>query len=414
MPPKPRVIIVGAGFAGLDAARALAKAPVEVTVIDRRNHHLFQPLLYQVATAALSPAEIAWPIRHLLRGQKNARVVMAEVSAVDLDRRTVSTTRGAFAYDHLIVATGTTHAYFGHPEWAEAAPGLKRLEDAIDLRRRILSAFERAELAAEEGAVERLLTFVMVGGGPTGVEMAGAVAEIAHDALPREFRRIDTRRARIVLVEAGPRILPALPEDLAAYAHRELEKAGVEVRISTRVTGIDADGVDLADGRLEAATVVWAAGVAASSLVGTLPGEHDRLGRIVMGADLSLPGRPEVFVVGDAAAVTDAQGRAVPGLAPAAKQAGRYVGRRIAARAAGREPAEPFRYRDAGALATVGRAAAAVQFGRIKLTGFPGWVFWSVIHVYFLIGLRNRAAVALDWFWSWMTYHRSARLITDA
>lgn len=408
---KPRVVIVGGGFGGLEAARALARSDCQITLIDQRNYHLFQPLLYQVATAALSPSEIAWPLRHVLTRQSNVRVVMTEARSVDLRDRKVVTTAGDFAYDYLIVATGAAHSYFGKPEWESAAPGLKSLEDATELRRRVLSAFERAETAppSERAA---LLTFVVVGGGATGVEMAGAVAELARDALSRDFREIDPSQARVLLVEAGPRVLPALAEDLSAYAARALREIGVDVLTGTMVTGLDERGVDLGETRIEAATIVWAAGVAASPLAAGLEAEHDRAGRVRVAPDLSLPGHPEVFVVGDAAAATS-NGKPVPGIAPAAKQAGKHAARQIAARLAGGQSSAPFVYAHAGDLATIGRHAAAVQIGKAKLTGFVGWVFWGVAHVYFLIGLRNRIAVAFDWLWSWLTRQRNIRLIVQ-
>lgn len=408
---KPRVVIVGGGFGGLEAARALAKADCQITLIDQRNYHLFQPLLYQVATAALSPSEIAWPLRHVLTRQANVRVVMTRAAGVDLDARSVTTEAGAFAYDHLIIATGATHSYFGKPQWESAAPGLKSLEDATELRRRVLSAFERAETAAPEQRAA-LLTFVVVGGGATGVEMAGAVAELARDALSRDFRQIDPGQARVLLVEGGPRVLPALSPDLSAYAEDALEDLGVEVRTSAMVTDLDTHGVDLGDTRVEAATIIWAAGVAASPLAAGLAVEHDRAGRVKVAPDLSVPGHPEVFVVGDAAAMAS-NGKPVPGIAPAAKQAGKHAARQIAERLAGRPGQAPFRYAHAGDLATIGRHAAAVQIGQVKLTGFVGWVFWGVAHVYFLIGLRNRIAVAFDWAWSWLTRQRNIRLIVQ-
>ena len=408
---KPRVVIVGGGFGGLEAARALAKADCQITLIDQRNYHLFQPLLYQVATAALSPSEIAWPLRHVLTRQANVRVVMTRAAGVDLDARSVTTEAGTFAYDHLIIATGATHSYFGKPQWESAAPGLKSLEDATELRRRVLSAFERAETAAPEQRAA-LLTFVVVGGGATGVEMAGAVAELARDALSRDFRQIDPGQARVLLVEGGPRVLPALSPDLSAYAEDALEDLGVEVRTSTMVTDLDTHGVDLGDTRVEAATIIWAAGVAASPLAAGLAVEHDRAGRVKVAPDLSVPGHPEVFVVGDAAAMAS-NGKPVPGIAPAAKQAGKHAARQIAERLAGRPGQAPFRYAHAGDLATIGRHAAAVQIGQVKLTGFVGWVFWGVAHVYFLIGLRNRIAVAFDWAWSWLTRQRNIRLIVQ-
>ena len=408
---KPRVVIVGGGFGGLEAARALARAECQITLIDQRNYHLFQPLLYQVATAALSPSEIAWPLRHVLTRQANVRVVMTRAVGVDLDARSVTTEAGTFAYDHLIIATGATHSYFGKPQWESAAPGLKSLEDATELRRRVLSAFERAETAAPEQRAA-LLTFVVVGGGATGVEMAGAVAELARDALSRDFRQIDPGQARVMLVEGGPRVLPALSPDLSAYAEDALEDLGVEVRTSAMVTDLDTHGVDLGDTRVEAATIIWAAGVAASPLAAGLAVEHDRAGRVKVAPDLSVPGHPEVFVVGDAAAMAS-NGKPVPGIAPAAKQAGKHAARQIAERLAGRPGKAPFRYAHAGDLATIGRHAAAVQIGQVKLTGFVGWVFWGVAHVYFLIGLRNRIAVAFDWAWSWLTRQRNIRLIVQ-
>ena len=399
---KPRVVIVGGGFGGLEAARALAKAECEITLIDQRNYHLFQPLLYQVATAALSPSEIAWPLRHVLTRQANVRVVMTRATGVDLDARTVATEAGEYPYDYLIVATGAAHSYFGKPQWETDAPGLKSLEDATELRRRVLSAFEEAETAPPEQRAA-LLTFVVVGGGATGVEMAGAVAELARDALSRDFRQIDPGQARV---------LPALAPDLSSYAERALEGLGVEVRTGAMVTGLDAGGVVLGESRVEARTIVWAAGVAASSLAAELTAEHDRAGRVKVAADLSLPDRPEVFVVGDAAAMASG-GKPVPGIAPAAKQAGKHAARQIAERLAGRPGQAPFRYMHAGDLATIGRHAAAVQIGKVKLTGFIGWVFWGVAHVYFLIGLRNRIAVAFDWAWSWLTRQRNIRLIVQ-
>jgi NADH dehydrogenase len=408
------VVIIGGGFGGLSAAKALADAPVDVTLIDRQNHHTFQPLLYQVATAALTPADIAWPIRGVLGPQRNAMVLMAEVDGVDLKTRRVHTPGGEFPYDFLVVATGAMHAYFGHDEWAPFAPGLKRIEDATTIRRRILLAFEKAELP--HGAAERdaLTTFVVVGGGPTGVEMAGAIADIARNALPPDFRNVDPAKARVLLIEAGPRILPSFPERLSAYAGKALAHMGVEVRTGEAVTGIDAGGVQLGETRIPAGAVIWAAGVQASPAAAWLGAEHDRAGRVIVSPDLALPGHPEVFVIGDVAAVTDANGRAVPGLAPAAKQMGAYVGRRIAARVAGRDDGKPFRYRHEGDLATVGRKAAIVRLDTFTLTGFPGWLFWGLVHVYFLIGLRNRIAVAFSWLWDYVTFGKRSRLITQA
>lgn len=412
MASSARVIIVGGGFGGLEAARALARAPAEVLLIDRQNHHCFQPLLYQVATAALSPADVAWPIRTLLRRQPNATVIMAEVVGVDPERRQVRTSAGIHDYDFLVLATGAAHSYFGHAEWAPAAPGLKRIEDATDIRRRILTAFEQAEAAQDEAERRRLLTFVIVGAGPTGVELAGALAEVARDALPGDFRRIDPASARIVLVEAGPRVLPTFPEPLSAYARRALARAGVEVMLGARVVDVGPDGVRLEDGEIAAGAVLWAAGVVASPAAGWAGAEADRAGRAVVGPDLSAPGRPEVFVIGDTAAVSS-EGRPVPGIAPAAKQMGRYVGGVIAARLSGRPAPPPFRYRHGGDLATIGRRAAVVSVRGLKLTGYTAWLFWSLAHIYFLIGLRNRIAVALNWAFNYVTYQRGARLITE-
>ncbi len=409
---RPDVVILGAGFGGLEAAKALRRALANVTVIDQQNHHCFQPLLYQVATAALSPADVAWPIRHILRVQQNATVLMAEVIGVDTAQRQVQTRSGAIAYDQLIVATGATHSYFGHDEWAGVAPGLKHIEDATRIRRSILLAFEQAEVSSDEAERRRLLTFVIVGGGATGVEMAGAIAEIARLTIANDFRRIDPRTARIILLEAGPRVLPALPQDLSDYAAAALTRMGVEVRTSTRVTNCDACGVDLDPGRIDAGTLIWAAGVVASPAARWLNAEHDRAGRVLVGPDLSVPGHPDVFVIGDAAAVFDEAGRAVPGVAPAAKQMGAYVGKLLAARFAGR-PMPPFDYRHAGDLATIGRRAAVVNLGRVHLKGFIGWLFWSVAHIYFLIGLRHRFIVAFTWLWDYLTFQRGARLITE-
>jgi NADH:ubiquinone reductase (H+-translocating) len=409
---RPKVVIVGAGFGGIQAAVALRRLAVDVIVLDRQNHHCFQPLLYQVATAALSPADIAWPIRHMLRQQRNATVFLAEVKTVDLAGRSVETSAGPMSYDYLVIATGATHSYFGHDDWAKFAPGLKRIEDATRIRRSILLAFERAELADNDAERQRLLTFVIVGGGATGVEMAGAIAEIARQTLTKDFRRIDPRNSRIILLEAGPRVIPTLPEDLSRYAERALTRMGVDVRTSTRVISCDADGVDVDHGRIDASTIIWAAGVVASPAASWLGAAHDRAGRVLVRPDLSVPDHPEVFVIGDAAAVHGEDGEPVPGVAPAAKQMGNYVGRLIAARLAGKSlPA--FRYRNLGELATIGRRAAVVKFGRVHLKGFIGWLFWSFAHIYFLIGVRNRFIVAFTWLWDYLTFQRGARLITD-
>jgi NADH:quinone reductase (non-electrogenic) len=411
---RPQVVIVGAGFGGLEAAKTLARAPVDVVVIDQQNHHCFQPLLYQVATAALSPADVAWPIRSMLRRQQNARVLMARVTGVDTDARRVHTDSISVDYDFLVIATGATHSYFGHDDWAAVAPGLKRIEDATDIRRRFLLAFERAELSADPAEQRRLLTFVIVGGGATGVEMAGAMAEVARQTLQHDFRRIDPRSSRIVLIEAGPRLLPTFTERLSDYAKRSLERMGVDVLLSAKVTGCDQHGVTLGNERIEAGTVIWAAGVVASPAAAWLHAAHDHAGRIKVAPDLSVPGRPEIFAIGDTAAVHDRSGQPVAGAAPAAKQMGRHVGKLIAARLAGRPEPGPFVYRHAGDLATIGRKSAVVKLGPLTLTGFVGWVFWSVVHVYFLIGLRNRFVVAVTWLWSYLTFKRGARLINAA
>ena len=415
---RPKVVVVGAGFGGLTTVQALARVPVDVTVIDRHNYHYFQPLLYQVATAALSPADIAWPIRGILKRQKNATVLMATVTGIDTAAKLVHAGPVLVPYHFLVLATGATHSYIGHPEWAEVAPGLKRIEDATAIRRKVLLAFERAELSRDPEERKRLLTFVVVGGGPTGVEMAGAIAEVAHHALPAEFRHIDPHGARVILIEAGPRLLPTFPEDLSAYVQRALTRMGVEVMTSARVTNCDELGVELGNERIEAATKVWAAGVIASLAGEWIEAERDSAGRIKVAPDLSVPGYPEIFAIGDTAAAVDATGRQVPGIAPAAKQMGRYVADVIAARVSaaricGRDTPGPFHYRHHGDLATIGRKAAVVKLDHMHLTGFIGWVFWSVAHVYFLIGLRNRAVVAFSWMWNYLTYQRGARLIVD-
>jgi NADH:ubiquinone reductase (H+-translocating) len=410
---RPRVVIVGAGFAGLSAAKALKRAPADVTLIDRRNYHLFQPLLYQVATAALSPADIAAPIRGILRGQKNATVLLGKVTGVDKEARQVLAGERRIPYDYLIVATGARHAYFGRDEWEPFAPGLKKIEDATAIRARVLMAFERAEDEADEAERRRLLTFVVVGGGPTGVEMAGAIAELAKHALARDFRNIDPRLARVVLVEAGPRVLPVFPEKLSGVAARALEELGVEVRAGQPVSQCDAAGVTVGGARIETRTVIWGAGVAASAAGKWLGAVTDKAGRVKVGGDLSLPGHEEIFVIGDTAAA-NSDGKPVPGIAPAAKQAGMYVARRIAAAAAGHAMPGPFRYRHFGNLATIGRAAAVADFGFIQLSGRLAWLLWGAAHIFFLIGFRNRVTVALDWLVSYVTFQRGARLITGA
>ena len=394
---RARVVIVGGGFGGLETAKALRRAPADVIVVDRQNHHCFQPLLYQVATAALSPADVAWPTRHILRDQRNATVLMEEVSGIDTQQKLLRTNFGDVSYDYLVIATGATHAYFGHDEWAAFAPGLKRIEDATRIRRSILIAFEQAELITDADERRRLLTFVIVGGGATGVEMAGAIAEVARQTLAADFRRIDPRSARIVLIEAGPRLLPAFAPEQSDFVRAALMRAGVDVKTDTRVTTCDARGVDTDSGRIDAGTLIWAAGVTASPAAGWLNAEADRAGRVKVGPDLSLPGHPDIFVIGDTAAVTDRTGHPVPGIASAAKQMGHYVGRLIAARIAGQAAPGPFRYMHLGELATIGRRAAVVKLGRLQLKGFIGWLFWAAVHIYFLIGVRNRFIVAFSW-----------------
>ena len=406
---RPHVVIVGGGFAGLRAARALRRAPVDVTLLDRRNHHVFQPLLYQVATAGLSAPEIAAPLRSILRRQANVVVLMAEVVSVDVSRRVVVLSDGEMPYDYLILATGATHSYFGHDAWARYAPGLKSIEDALEIRRRLLVAFERAERETDASARSVWLTFLVVGGGPTGVELAGTVAEVARHTLAHEFRRIDPSRARVVLLEGTDRVLPPYPPELSQKARQQLEGLGVEVRTSALVTGVDEGGVWLGAERLAARTVLWAAGVAASPVGRSLGAEVDRAGRVKVEKDLTLAGRPEVFVTGDLATL-EQDGRPVPGVAPAAMQMGRHAARNILRSLAG-QPLLPFRYLDKGSLATIGRRAAVADFGRIRLWGLPAWLAWLGIHIFFLIGFRNRLVVLLDWAAAYVSYRRSARLI---
>ena len=409
---RPHVVIVGAGFGGLTAAKRLAKAAVEVTLIDRENHHLFQPLLYQVATASLSPAEIAWPIRGLLRRQRNTRVLLGEVTGIDRERHIVHMDSREISYDFLVLATGATHAYFGNDGWAAHAPGLKSIDDATEIRCRLLLAFERAEMEDDPEERERLLTFVIVGGGPTGVEMAGAIAELARKALAADFRTIDPKDTRVLLIEAGPRLLTTFPDDLSGYAEHVLRSLGVEVWLGRAITGCDVAGVMLGEERLRAGTVIWAAGVAASPAGEWLGVEADRAGRVKVGARLTPPGSDDVFVIGDTALALDANGNPLPGLAPVAKQQGVYVTEVIKARMAGKTDVPPFRYRDQGKLATIGRRAAIIAFGRLRLKGRLAWWIWGIAHIYFLISLRNRLIVATQWLWSYVTFERGARLIT--
>lgn len=408
----PRVVIVGGGFGGLEAAKGLRGACVDVTIIDKKNHHCFQPLLYQVATAALSPADVAWPIRGILGAQENARVIMAEVTGICRDAHLVRTREGAtYPYDFLVVATGSIHSYFGHDEWAAFAPGLKRIEDAVQIRRRILSAFEEAEISGDPQERDRLLTFVIVGGGPTGVEMAGAIAELARFALAMEFRTINPRAARIVLLEAGPRLLPRFPEDLSEYAKRRLSRLGVEISVGVPVTGCSPEGVQTGGNKYVAAgTIIWAAGVQASPAAQWLNAKADRAGRVLVEPDLTLPGNSAVFVIGDTALVRNGSG-AVPGLAPAAKQMGKYAAEVITARLRGSQPPPSFRYRHYGDLATIGRKSAVVSLRGFKLRGAAAWIFWCVAHIYYLIGKRNKLSVALNWVWEYFTFRRGARLI---
>ena len=417
MPPsepaavRPKVVIVGAGFGGLSAAKALAKAPCDVTVIDQHNYHLFQPLLYQVATAGLSPADIASPIRSVLSRQRNTTVILAEVSGIDVDRRQVLAEERRIPYDFLILATGARHAYFGHDDWAVHAPGLKRIDDATYIRRRILLAFEKAESETDPERRKALLNFVVVGGGPTGVEMAGAIAELARRALKSDFRTIDPRSARIILVEAAPRVLTPFDPGLSEGARKSLVELGVEVRLGAAVTSVDGDGVTIGGERIEAQTIIWAAGVMASSAGHWLGAKSDGAGRVEVEPDLSVPGHGEIFVIGDTALVRSRDGAPLPGIAPVAKQQGAYIAHLLADRFNGRA-APPFRYRDFGILATIGRKHAVVQMGRFKLSGFFAWLLWCFAHIYFLIGFRNRLAVVLNWGWNYFTFQQGTRLIT--
>jgi NADH:ubiquinone reductase (H+-translocating) len=428
-----RVVIVGAGFGGLNAAQALASAPVSITVIDRKNHHTFQPLLYQVATAGLSPGEIAAPIRSILSRHKNVEVLMAEVTGFDLERRVVHTAAENEAqevsYDSLVVAAGASHAYFGHDEWEALAPGLKTIEDALEIRRRVLLAFELAERRASAGELSDPLNFIVVGAGPTGVELAGTLAEICRHSLAHDFRSIDPSRARIHLIEGGPHVLPAYPEDLSRSALEQLKRLGVEVLTSTMVTKVEPGAIYMGKTRMEAAVILWAAGVAASPLGKKLGVPVDRAGRVLVNPDLSLPNHPEVFVIGDLAALNDASGKLLPGVAPVAILEGRYVAKLIRREQEAGAPSfsrssregtgsdflrPPFHYYDKGSLATIGRSAAIAQFGRIHISGFIAWLAWLFVHILFLIGFQNRVLVFIQWAWSYFTYERGARLITGS
>ena len=407
----PRIVIVGAGFGGLSAAKALAGKPFDVTVIDQHNYHLFQPLLYQVATASLSPAEIASPIRAILQRAQNVNVMLGKVSGIDMASREVLAEGRRIPYDTLVLATGAQHAYFGHGDWAAFAPGLKTIDDATYIRRRILLAFEKAETETDPAERARLLNFIIVGGGPTGVEMAGAIAELANRALAEDFRSIDPRAARIILVEAAPRLLTPFDPPLSEAARKSLEQLGVEVRLGTPVTALDAAGVSVGTERIEARTVIWAAGVIASPAGRWLDAETDRAGRVKVAPDLSVPGHPDIFVIGDTAAIDDASGNPLPGVAPVAKQQGNYLAALLIARRDGKT-VPPFRYRDLGSLATIGRKRAVIQMGRLKMKGFFAWLLWCVAHIYYLIGFRNRFVVAISWLWNYVTFQRATRLIT--
>ena len=409
---RPRIVIVGAGFGGLFATKALAKTPADVTLIDRHNYHLFQPLLYQVATAALAPSDIAWPIRSVLTRQRNASVLLGEVQRVDVDKQQVEFDGGPVDFDYLVLATGARHSYFGHDAWSADAPGLKSIDDATAMRRRLLLAFERAETCSDPDERQRLLRFVIVGAGPTGVELAGGIAELAHFTLAADFRRIDPRSARVTLVEAGPRVLPTFDDALSEYAQAALERLQVEVRVNAPVTHCDNTGIRIGDERIAAATTLWAAGVAASPVGEWLGVATDRAGRVKVSPDLSMDGAPNVFVIGDAAAVTDRRGVQVPGIAPAAKQQGRYVARVITARINDTGTPPPFRYAHAGNLATIGRKSAVIELPFLRLKGLLAWWIWGAAHIYFLIGLPSPLMVSFRWLWEYFTYGRGARLIT--
>jgi NADH:quinone reductase (non-electrogenic) len=408
---RPRVVVIGAGFAGINAAKALANAPVDVTVVDRKNHHTFQPLLYQVALAVLSPAEIASPVRTVLRRARNTEVLLGEVSGFDLEKRLVRLDGLELPYDYLVLGAGATHAYFGHPEWEQYAPGLKTLEDATEIRRRVLLAFETAEREVVAGRPCPPLTFVVVGAGPTGVELAGAISDIAGRHLMKEFRAINPRQSRIILLEGGPRVLPAYPQDLSASAERQLTSMGVEVRTNAMVTNIEQGAVSVGTERIPAAVILWGAGVSASPLGKMLGVPIDRAGRVIVQPDLSVPGHPEVFVAGDLASAKRHNGQPVPGVAPAAIQMGKFAARQIIRTAAGK-PRQRFEYLDKGSLATIGRSRAVADLGKLHFSGYFAWLAWLFIHLFFLIGFRNRFFVMIEWAWAYLTYNHGARLIT--
>lgn len=411
-PVRPRIVIVGAGFGGLFAARGLRRVDAEITLVDQHNYHLFQPLLYQVATAGLAPSDIAWPIRGILSRQKNVTVLLDRVSDVDVQAGEVGTLERRIPFDFLVLATGARHAYFGHDDWEPHAPGLKSIDDATSIRRRVLMAFERAEMTDDEHLKASLLNFVIVGAGPTGVELAGTIAELARRTLAADFRRIDSRSARIILVEAGPRALPAFSAKLSDYAQKALRKLGVEILLGAAVTHCDATGIVVGGEHIPAATVLWAAGVAASPAGAWIEAETDRAGRVIVNRDLSVKNHPNIFVVGDAAAVKDHKGTPVPGIAPAAKQQGRYVAGVIQSRLENKGTPAAFRYRHSGNLATIGRKSAVIEFPFVRLSGFLAWWVWGIAHIYFLIGVRSPMTVAVNWFWQYVTYGRGARLIT--
>ncbi len=409
---EKRIVIIGGGFGGLYAAKALRRAPVRITLVDRRNYHLFQPLLYQVATAALNPSDIAAPIRSVLRKQENVSVILGDATSIDLDRKLIQLADGQLAYDILIIATGATHSYFGHAEWEQNAPGLKTIEDALEIRRRVFLAFEAAERESDPERQRAWLNFVVIGGGPTGVELAGALSEIARQTMLRDFRRINPSSARVILIEGMDRLLPPYPPDLSAKAAAQLQALGVEVMTKTTVTRVTDHDVAAGETIIPTRTVLWAAGVQASPLAHSLGAPLDRAGRVLVAPDLSVPGHPEVFVIGDLAAVMQSDGKPVPGVAPAAIQEGEHTAKNIV-RMLDDKPTLPFHYRDKGSLATIGRAAGVADFGRIRLSGFIAWAAWLGVHIFFLIGFRNRLLVILQWAWAYVTFQRGARLITD-